>query len=86
MTNGLLIYGEILAHFLIHVYDFATAPLWILLYMRKILFYFLSVWRKHLLSCWKGQRLGVEAVEDDSGGLLQAVYDITTKSQIDNYK
>jgi hypothetical protein len=25
MTNGLLIYGEILAHFLI--YDFATAPL-----------------------------------------------------------
>ncbi len=25
------------------IYDFATAPLWISLYMRKILFYFLSV-------------------------------------------
>jgi hypothetical protein len=27
MTNGLLIYGEIFAHF--HIYDFATARLWI---------------------------------------------------------
>jgi hypothetical protein len=34
MTNGLLIYGEIFAHFLIYsiekpflIYDFATAPL-----------------------------------------------------------
>ncbi len=41
MTNGLLIYGEISAHFLI--YDFATAPLWISLYMRKIWFSFLIV-------------------------------------------
>jgi hypothetical protein len=50
MTNGLLIYGEIFAQFLIYsigkpflIYDFATAPLWISLYMRKIRFYFLSV-------------------------------------------
>ncbi len=41
MTNGLLIYGEIFAHssyirkpFL--MYDFATSPLWISLYKRKI--------------------------------------------------
>jgi hypothetical protein len=53
--------------------------------MRKILFSFLSVRRTHLLSCWKGQRLGVEAVEDNGGGLLEAVYDITTESQIYNY-
>jgi hypothetical protein len=48
MTNGLLIYGEIFAHFLIYkpflINDFATAPLWISLYMRKIWFSFLSVW------------------------------------------
>ncbi len=50
MTNGLLIYGEIVylrissyirKPFLI--YDFATAPLWISLYMRKIWFSFLTV-------------------------------------------
>ncbi len=40
---------EIFVHFLIYIrkpfliYDFATAPLWIYLYMRKILFSFLSV-------------------------------------------
>ncbi len=51
MTNGLLIYGEKFAHssyirkpFLI--YDFATAPLWISLYMRKIWFSYLSVYRR----------------------------------------
>jgi hypothetical protein len=31
---------------LLVIYDFATAPCWISLYMRKILFSFLSVWRK----------------------------------------
>ncbi len=49
MINGLLIYGEkyfrissyIRKPFLI--FDFATAPLWISLYKRKILFSFLSV-------------------------------------------
>jgi hypothetical protein len=46
MTKGLLIYEEIVAHFLIYyrkpflIYDFATAPLWISLHMRKILFSF----------------------------------------------
>ncbi len=47
MTNGLLIYGEIFAHFLIHyirkpflIYDFATAPLWMKIYMKKIWFSF----------------------------------------------
>ncbi len=30
------------------IYDFATAPFWISLYMRKILFYFLSVWSQFL--------------------------------------
>jgi hypothetical protein len=34
-------------HFLI--YDFTTAPFWISLYMRKILFYFLSVrWNRYI--------------------------------------
>ncbi len=48
--NGLLIYGDIFAHFLIYyrkpflIYDIATAPLWISLYMRKILFSLLSVY------------------------------------------
>jgi hypothetical protein len=39
MTNGLLIYGEIFAHFLrkpFLSYDFVTAPLLISLYKRKI--------------------------------------------------
>ena len=27
------------------IYDFATAPFWISLYMRKIFFFFLSVWQ-----------------------------------------
>ncbi len=44
MTNRLLIYGEIFAHFHIMkpflTYDFATAPLRISLYMRKIYFIF----------------------------------------------
>ncbi len=31
------------------IYDFVTAPFWISLYMRKILFYFLSV---YLPTCW----------------------------------
>jgi hypothetical protein len=49
MTYGLLIYGEIFRHFLIQymkpflINDFATAPLWISLYMRNIWFSFLSV-------------------------------------------
>ncbi len=43
------IYGEIFAHSsyirkLFLIYDFATAPLWISIYMRKILFSFLSVY------------------------------------------
>ncbi len=55
MTNGLLIYEEIFAHFLI--YDFATAPLWISFYMRKTLFSFLSVYKMKqsfvvLILCW----------------------------------
>ncbi len=43
------VYGEIFAHFLIYqealpyAYDFATAPLWTSLYMRKIWFSFSSV-------------------------------------------
>jgi hypothetical protein len=40
-TNGLLIYSYIRKPFLI--YDLATVPLWISLYMRKIWFSFLSV-------------------------------------------
>jgi hypothetical protein len=43
MTNGLLIYREMFAHFLIYqeafphiLYDFATAPILISLHMRKI--------------------------------------------------
>jgi hypothetical protein len=51
MSNDLLIYGEIFAHLLLlyirnpfHIYDFATAPLGISLYMKKSLFTFLSVY------------------------------------------
>ncbi len=51
MTNGLLIYGEIFAHFLIYLEALphiwlcnSPAPLWISLYMRKIWFSFLSVY------------------------------------------
>ena len=42
MTKYLRISSYIRKPFLI--YDFATAPSWISLYMRKILFYFLSVY------------------------------------------
>jgi hypothetical protein len=47
MTNSLLIYGEIFAHFLIYwepflTYDLATAPLNFLIYEEN-LFFFLSV-------------------------------------------
>jgi hypothetical protein len=34
------------------IYDFATAPLWISLYMRKILFYFLSVLHQDFQMLW----------------------------------
>ncbi len=44
MTKYLHISSYIMKHFLI--YDFATAPIWISLYMRKILFSFLSVYRE----------------------------------------
>jgi hypothetical protein len=50
MGKGLLIYGEMRKYFpmyeeaVSHTYDFATAPLWISLYMRKICFSFLSVY------------------------------------------
>ncbi len=48
MTNGLLIFGKYLRissyiRKLFLIYDFATSPLWISLYMRKIWFSFLSV-------------------------------------------
>jgi hypothetical protein len=41
MRKYLTIYEEAIGHIL---YDFATAPFWISLYMRKILLSFLSVW------------------------------------------
>ncbi len=41
LTNSLLIYKEIFAHFL--TYDFATAPLWISLIWGKYDFLFISV-------------------------------------------
>jgi len=50
MTNGLFTHGEIFAYLLINfrkpllIYDFANAPLWISLYVRKIWFSFLSVY------------------------------------------
>ncbi len=49
MRKGFLIYEEMRKYFVIyeeavsHIYDFSTAPFWISLYMRKILFSFLSV-------------------------------------------
>jgi hypothetical protein len=48
MRKGFLIYEEMLKYFPIYeealfIYDIATAPLWISLYMRKIRFSFLSV-------------------------------------------
>ncbi len=71
MTNGLFKYGEIFEHFFYSsyirkpflIYDFATAPLWISLYMRKIWFSFLSVCGTYIcilcrwlttLCCWWG--------------------------------
>jgi hypothetical protein len=50
MRMGFLIYEELDKYLVIyeeavnHIYDFATTPFWISLYMRKILFYFLSVY------------------------------------------
>ncbi len=35
------------------IYDFATAPLWVYLYMRKILFSYLSVWKLSMLKVRK---------------------------------
>ncbi len=43
------------------IYDFATAPLWISLYMRKIWFYFLSVWDDASLGRCKVPRCGPES-------------------------
>ncbi len=50
MRKGFLIYEEMLKYLVIFeegplvIYDFSTAPFWISLYMRKILFSFLSVY------------------------------------------
>ncbi len=60
MTNGILIYGKYLriSSFIrkpFRIYDFASAPLWISLNMRKIYFSFLSVYNI-LLRC-RGQRI-----------------------------
>ncbi len=45
LRKGFLIYEEMRKYFPIYEEaDFATAPLWISLYMRKILFSFLLVW------------------------------------------
>ena len=50
MTNGLLIYICVFPHILIRkpflIYDFAPDPIWISIYIRKVLFSFLSVYHK----------------------------------------
>ncbi len=62
VTTGRLIYGKIFAHFHPYIsmpflmYDFATAPLWISLYMRKIFSEFPYMWGKFsfsFLSVWR---------------------------------
>ncbi len=55
MGKGFLIYEEMRKYFPIYVeplviYDFATAPLWISLHMRKIWFSFLSVYYGSILT------------------------------------
>ncbi len=57
MTNGLLVYGENLRissyiRKLLVIYDFAPDPIWISLYMKKILFSFLSVSFVQLHQLW----------------------------------
>ncbi len=58
------------------IYDFATASLWLSLYMRKILFYFLSVW----VAGWayrqerKGGGDGGGAKSNESKKALSSIY------------
>ncbi len=52
MRKGVLLYEEMRQYLSIYeealvIYDFATDPNWISLYMRKIWFYFLSVYSIH---------------------------------------
>ncbi len=47
------------------IYDFATAPLWISLYIRKILFYFLSVRCQTGFWCRRSRIPGEKLVTDD---------------------
>jgi hypothetical protein len=55
------------------IYDFATSPFWISLYIRKILFYFLSVWKGILdkflcgINCVPGMEVPVVG-HDEAGG------------------
>ncbi len=63
MTNGLLIY------------DFATAPLCISLYMRKILFYFfISAYTVELLSPLRGMEWKWSSMSGAHGITLQVYY------------
>ncbi len=50
MTNGLLLYYLRISSYIrkpFLIYDFATAPIWISLYMRKIFFFFIRAWIWH---------------------------------------
>ncbi len=51
MIYGLLIYGEIFAHFRkpFHIYDFAPDPIWISWYMWKILLFLSVYWSTCIL-------------------------------------
>ncbi len=73
MTDGLLIYGEklrissyIRKHFLL--YDFAPDPIWMSLYMRKVLFSFLSVYI-FLGFTWKNSIVDLVWDGDDGAAL-----------------
>ncbi len=84
MTNGLLIYGEIFAHFL-HILgspsSYMTAPLWISLHMRNLIFFFISVWchlklKNLFLQNWsRGHRpdnpAALPTSKDDRSGQIQ---------------
>jgi hypothetical protein len=61
MRKGFLIYEEMRKYLVLWplvISDYATAPFWISLCMRKILFSFLSVWVAKLVGRWVAKLVG----------------------------
>jgi hypothetical protein len=79
IRKGFLIYEELRKYLVMRrplvIYDFATAPFWISLYMSKILFSFLSVCPNHIAS----KHYGMQTYQ------LQNVSAIKRKQQTEPY-